>query len=215
MISRLETATSGSVLFDGAELTTLAGEELRRMRRRFQLVYQNPYSSLDPRMSVEEILVEPLRAFNQGSRAERTARAAALLDQVALPRAFLQRRPAALSGGQRQRVAIARALTLQPDLLVLDEPVSALDVSVQDQILRLLIELQADAGLTYLMISHDLAVVRQISHQVGVMYRGEMVETGSRDRIFDHPQHAYTRELLAAIPGAQELVPDGLVMSAS
>ena len=215
MISRLETATAGSVLFDEVELTNLQGEALRRMRRRFQLVYQNPYSSLDPRMSVEEILVEPLRAFSQGSRTERAARAATLLDQVALPRSFLKRRPAALSGGQRQRVAIARALALQPDLLVLDEPVSALDVSVQDQILRLLIELQAEAGLTYLMISHDLAVVRQISHQVGVMYRGEMVETGPRDHIFTRPQHAYTQELLAAIPGALERSPKGLVMSAS
>jgi peptide/nickel transport system ATP-binding protein len=204
MISRLETASSGSVLFDGVELTKLAGEELRRMRRRFQLVYQNPYSSLDPRMSVEEILVEPLRAFAQGSRAEQRTRAATLLDQVALPGDFLKRRPGALSGGQRQRVAIARALALQPDLLVLDEPVSALDVSVQDQILRLLIDLQAQAGLTYLMISHDLAVVRQISHQVGVMYQGEMVESGPRDAIFDRPQHAYTRELLAAIPGGLE-----------
>jgi peptide/nickel transport system ATP-binding protein len=201
IISRLETATSGSVRFDGVDLTKLSGEKLRLLRRRFQLVYQNPYSSLDPRMSIEEILGEPLRAFNLGNRAERKAQAARLLDQVALPAAFLERRPGALSGGQRQRVAIARALALQPDLLVLDEPVSALDVSVQDQILRLLAQLQAEAGLTYLMISHDLAVVRQISHRVGVMYRGQMVEAGERDAIFDRPQHSYTRELLAAIPG--------------
>jgi peptide/nickel transport system ATP-binding protein len=201
MISRLETASSGSVLFDGLDLTKLAGEPLRLLRRRFQLVYQNPYSSLDPRMNIEEILTEPLRAFGLGSRVERRTRAATLLDQVALPAKFLERRPGTLSGGQRQRVAIARALALQPDLLVLDEPVSALDVSVQDQILRLLAQLQAEVGLTYLMISHDLAVVRQISHRVGVMYCGEMVEVGDRDAIFDNPQHEYTQELLAAIPG--------------
>ncbi|MFC3126074.1 dipeptide ABC transporter ATP-binding protein [Pseudoroseomonas globiformis] len=203
MISRLETASAGRVLFDGVDITALSGEPLRRLRRRFQLVYQNPYSSLDPRMSIEDILCEPLRAFRLGSRAEQKAQAATLLDQVALPRDYLQRKPGALSGGQRQRIAIARALALKPDLLVLDEPVSALDVSVQDQILRLLGELQRDAGLTYLMISHDLAVVRQISHRVGVMQGGVMVEQGSRDEVFDHPRHAYTRELLAAIPGGE------------
>ncbi|MBO1078073.1 dipeptide ABC transporter ATP-binding protein [Roseomonas haemaphysalidis] len=208
MISRLETATRGSVLFDGVELTALQGEPLRKLRARFQLVYQNPYSSLDPRMSIEDILTEPLRAFRQGDRAARAARAAALLDQVALPRAFLARHPGALSGGQRQRVAIARALALRPDLLVLDEPVSALDVSVQDQILRLLAELQAEFGLTYLMISHDLAVVRQLSHAVGVMYRGHMVEKGACARIFEAPQDPYTQDLLAAIPGGRA-VEDG------
>jgi peptide/nickel transport system ATP-binding protein len=201
MIARLETVSAGRVLFDGVDITPLSGEPLRRLRRRFQLVYQNPYSSLDPRMSIEDILTEPLRAFRLGSRAEQKTRAALLLDQVALPRDYLQRKPGALSGGQRQRIAIARALALQPDLLILDEPVSALDVSVQDQILRLLGDLQRDAGLTYLMISHDLAVVRQISHYVGVMQGGVMVEQGSRDAIFDHPCHAYTQELLNAIPG--------------
>jgi peptide/nickel transport system ATP-binding protein len=194
--------TSGRILINGTDPATLKGEALRRFRRTIQLVYQNPFGSLDPRQSIFEIIEEPLLNFDRLPKAERAAKVQDMLDRVGLPRAVLTRRPRALSGGQRQRVAIARALVLDPQVLVLDEAVSALDVTVQAQILALLDQLQKELGLTYLFISHDLAVVRQISDTVSVLHNGRQVDSGTVEDVFLRPGSAYTRELLDAIPGS-------------
>lgn len=197
LVLGLDRPDSGLVRLDGAPV----GAD-RATRRRTQLVHQDPYASLDPRFTVAAVVEEPLRAHRVGNRAERRDRVAHLLEQVHLSPDLARRRPAELSGGQRQRVAVARALALDPELLVLDEPTSALDVSVQARVLDLLARLRAERGLTYLFISHDLAVVRQVADHVGVLSAGQLVESGPVGRVLDHPAHPYTADLIAAIPGA-------------
>ena len=197
----LETATGGSIVLDGDEIGGLSWNRLRPLRRKAQLVHQDPFATLDPKFTVGQSITEPLVSFRIGDRRSRRQRARELLDQVALPSSVLDRLPSELSGGQRQRVAIARALAPRPDLIMLDEPVSALDVLVQEQILRLLADLQAALGLSYLVVSHDLAVVAEISHTVSVMSHGRVVEEGPVAEVFTDPRTAYTRELIDAIPG--------------
>jgi peptide/nickel transport system ATP-binding protein len=202
MVLGLVPATSGTIHLDGEEIVALRGARLKAARMAMQPVFQDPYASLNPMWTVERIIAEPLRTFGVGDRAGRRHRVAELLDQVALPSALTHRYPNELSGGQRQRVAIARALALGPRLVVCDEAVSALDVLVQDQILRLLSSLQAELGLSYLFISHDLAVVRSLAHEVLVMRDGRVVEQGPVERVLSAPADPYTRQLLDAVPGA-------------
>ena len=199
-ILRLIEPTSGEVRFEGRDLLALGADQLRRMRRNMQIIFQDPYSSLNPRMRVGQIIEEPLIIHKIGNREARKSRAQELLRLVGLEPEHAGRYPHEFSGGQRQRIGIARALALNPKFIVCDEPVSALDVSVQAQIVNLLQDLQAQLGLTYLFVSHGLSVVEHISTRVGIMYLGKLVEVGSSREIFHNPLHPYTRALLSAIP---------------
>jgi oligopeptide transport system ATP-binding protein len=200
-VLQLEQPTAGEVVFEGRELTTLTESALRPIRRKMQVIFQDPYSALNPRMTIGQIIAEPLKVHGLvPDRQGRRQRVAALFADVGLQAGLAQRYPHELSGGQRQRVGIARALAMNPSLIVCDEPVSALDVSIQAQILNLLSELQGRLGLTYLFIAHDLSVVRHISDQVAVMYLGKIVEMTDRQRLYDNPLHPYTRALLSAVP---------------
>ena len=199
-ILQLLKPTGGSVRFMGKELTELGREEIRRLRREMQIIFQDPYSSLDPRMTVGNIVAEPLDVHGVGTRRSRREAVRELLDVVGFNPEFTNRYPHEFSGGQRQRIGIARALALNPRLIVCDEPVSALDVSIQAQILNLLKDLQRDFRLTYLFIAHDLAVVREMSDRIAVMNTGKLVELGPAEEIYDNPVDEYTRALLAAVP---------------
>jgi peptide/nickel transport system ATP-binding protein len=200
-ILRLEEPTAGSVVFDGTDLSTLSGERLRLQRRRMQMVFQDPMSSLNPRQNVESLLVEPMKAHGlEGGRPAWTKRVHELVEVVGLPRSAAAKYPHEFSGGQRQRIGIARAMALNPDLVIADEPVSALDVSVQAQVINLLEELQDRLALTYVVIAHDLAVVRHISDRIGVMYLGTIVEEAGSDDLYVQPLHPYTISLMSAIP---------------
>ena len=200
LVLRLIEATAGTVEFDGIDVLNAGPSELRELRRRMQIVFQDPYASLDPTHRVEKALMEPFAIHGIGTREEQRANVTALLERVGLDPDMRRRFPREFSGGQRQRIAIARAIALEPDLIVCDEPVSALDVSIQAQVLNLLRKLQIDLGLTYLFISHDLSVVRHIADRVAVMYLGQIVELADCDAFFAHPRHPYSTSLLSAVP---------------
>jgi ABC-type oligopeptide transport system ATPase subunit len=207
LVLRLIEPTSGSVRYDGTDLLALSDKDMRRVRRDVQMIFQDPYASLHPRRTVTEIVSEPWKVHRgMVERHREHDRVVELLDQVGLPSRFAGLYPSQMSGGQRQRVAIARALALKPTVLVLDEPVSALDVSVQAQVITLLMQLQEDLGLAYVFISHDLPLVHLVADRVAVMYRGKFVETGPSDEIYANPQHEYTRKLLSvsALPADAE-----------
>ena len=199
-ILRLEDPTEGRILFDGTDLAHAAGAELFRLRRELQIIFQDPYSSLNPRMTVGEIVREPLLVHRIGTKAEQVEKVRDLLETVGMASETLDRYPHEFSGGQRQRIGIARALALDPKLVIADEPVSALDVSVQSQVLNLMVRLQRERGLTYVFISHDLSVVEHVSDVVAIMYLGRIVEQGPVQQIFERPAHPYTRALLEAVP---------------
>ena len=208
-ILQLYRPTGGEVFFEGVGLTKTKGEDLRKMRRRMQMIFQDPYASLNPRMTVGSIIGEPLEVHNIGSgKKERQERVQELLKTVGLNPYFVNRYPHEFSGGQRQRIGVARALALQPSLIICDEPISALDVSIQAQIINLLEDLQDELGLTYLFIAHDLSVVRHISDRIAVMYLGKIVELADRDELYANPMHPYTQALLSAVP-----IPDPVVES--
>jgi oligopeptide transport system ATP-binding protein len=199
-ILQLMRPTGGQVLFEGQDLTRLEGEELRRIRRRMQMIFQDPYASLNPRMTVGAIVGEPLEVHNIGTKQERLDRVRELLAVVGLNPYFINRYPHEFSGGQRQRIGVARALAVNPAFIVADEPISALDVSIQAQVINLLEDLQEEFGLTYLFIAHDLSVVRHISDRIAVMYLGKIMELADRDELYRNPMHPYTQALLSAVP---------------
>lgn len=202
LVMQLLRPTAGSVIFDGKELTTMNKEELRQLRKEIQMVFQDPYASLDPRKTVENIIMEPLVIHNIGTKEEQQAKVYDLLAKVGLNPSHAKRYPHEFSGGQRQRIGIARALALDPKLIICDEPVSALDVSIQAQIINLLKELQAEFNYTFIFISHDLSVVKHICDRIGVMYLGKMVESADDVSLFTEPLHPYTQALFSAIPVA-------------
>lgn len=199
-VLQLYRPTSGRVVYDGVDLASLGPSESRRMRRRYQMIFQDPYASLNPRMTVTDILAEPLRVHGLASGAAQHRRIDELLDTVGLPRRFAGRYPHEFSGGQRQRIGIARALAVEPEFIVADEPVSALDVSVQAQVVNLLDDLKKEFNLAYLFVAHDLSVVRHLSDRVAVMYLGRIVEIADRDDLYGHPSHPYSQALLSAVP---------------
>ena len=205
-ILQLYKPTAGAVLFEGSDLVALKGEDLRKMRRRMQMIFQDPYASLNPRMTVGSIVAEPLEVHNIGTKAERVERVRELLKVVGLNPYFINRYPHEFSGGQRQRIGVARALAVNPAFIVCDEPISALDVSIQAQVINLLEDLQEQFGLTYLFIAHDLSVVRHISDRIAVMYLGKIVELADRDELYRNPMHPYTQALLSAVP-----IPDPVI----
>jgi peptide/nickel transport system ATP-binding protein len=201
MLTRLTDATTGSILFEGKDLATLNADQMRAYRSRIQIIFQNPYASLNPRFTIAQILMEPMRIHGIGKDEDDRARMAlALLEKVGLPRDAFGKYPHEFSGGQRQRIAIARCLSMKPEIIVCDESVSALDVSVQATVLNLLLDLQEEFGLSYVFISHDLAVVKYMADDMLVMSKGEIVERGLAEDIYHNPQHPYTKQLLQAIP---------------
>ena len=199
-ILKIHEPDGGKILFDGVDITPLSRQQMRPYRQKMQMIFQDPYASLNPRFTVGEMIAEPMKIFHMGDAAEREKRVQELLKTVGLKPDHSTRYPHEFSGGQRQRIGIARALALDPEFIVCDEPISALDVSIQAQIINLLEQIREERGISYLFIAHDLTMVRHISHRIGVMYMGSLVELGEADEVFRHPVHPYTKALISAVP---------------